>query len=282
MEESGHRLGSPQFDATEYDQRRFTVSVNVPVVLRGPAVLCTDHGIGQVAIDDRDDGVLIAGRPVYIPRPCTVRISAIFDAKVCVSATLLEGLPTVDLASPVVTDLRGNVGVYPDFETNRDDSRVSQTYVRNLEQSLAALLRGLPGRNHSNKLSLFNRLLPQLLSCDLFCCHDVSNAQLAAMASMSTHHFGRVFQATFGVGPADYRRFVRLRAAEDLVRFTTASTAEIAFTVGYKDRTSFSRAFSQSTGVTPEQVRSGADKRSCVAGNARESRRIHSGDATRY
>lgn len=282
MKSRGERPNTFDRDARE-DQhipRSLPVSVNVPTKLTGPVVLSAESGVGQISIDDCEDGVLMVGRPVYISRKCEVRLSAIFDAEVSAKVTVIEGQPAIRLKSPVVTDLSGRVGVLPNQENPDNSLRFPREYSATLDQSLSALLRGLPGRNHSNKLSLFHRLLPQLLACDLYCCQEVPNRTLAELASMSTHHFGRVFQATFGVGPADYRRSMRLRAAALLVRFSSASTSEIAFAVGYKDRTAFSRAFSQALGASPEQVRSAIKEKRIVAGNALGVRQILTRNAT--
>jgi AraC-like DNA-binding protein len=84
---------------------------------------------------------------------------------------------------------------------------------------------------------------------------DISVGLLAGDFGMSEGYFHRVFKAKTGRSPMDYLRLVRLRHAEQLLRFTELPVAEVASRSGFRDPLYFSRAFRQSRGLSPTKYR---------------------------
>jgi AraC-like DNA-binding protein len=78
---------------------------------------------------------------------------------------------------------------------------------------------------------------------------------LARRAGLSEGHFHRRVQALFGRAPMALVRQLRLERAADLLRTSTASTADIAGTVGYSTGFALSNALRRHLGVRPQQLR---------------------------
>jgi AraC family transcriptional regulator len=65
----------------------------------------------------------------------------------------------------------------------------------------------------------------------------------------------RSFRRHFGISVAGFLRQVRVEAAQQLLRSSTESLAEIALSAGFADQSHFTRVFHQETGATPLQYR---------------------------
>ena len=83
---------------------------------------------------------------------------------------------------------------------------------------------------------------------------------LASLAGMSRATFSERFSRTYGQGPIDFVRQVRLRIAARLLRTTDMPIKVISQSVGYTSRSYFSRAFREAYGIDPKTFR-GADPR---------------------
>lgn len=79
--------------------------------------------------------------------------------------------------------------------------------------------------------------------------------QLAAEQGVSPRHFERLFQETAGEGPAAFCRRHLLALARDLLRDRSLLVKEIAYRCGFANTASFSAAFRQAEGVSPQQYR---------------------------
>jgi AraC family transcriptional regulator len=84
---------------------------------------------------------------------------------------------------------------------------------------------------------------------------DIGLGEIAGIANLSRFHFLRVFQNTFNDTPYRYLVKRRMERAQELLANTQMSIGEIALTVGYKDASRFSRAFSNVLGVSPAKLR---------------------------
>ncbi len=84
---------------------------------------------------------------------------------------------------------------------------------------------------------------------------SLSVAALAAEAGLSERSFLRRFQAATGHGPAAYLQRLRVEKARGALERGPGSTAEIAWSVGYRDTAAFSRAFKSVIGLTPGAYR---------------------------
>jgi len=84
---------------------------------------------------------------------------------------------------------------------------------------------------------------------------DFGVAELAdAMAQDRSHLFRRVRQVT-GQSPSDLLRLMRVEEGARLLRSTSGSIADVAFSVGFKSVSHFFRCFQAQYGVTPSEYR---------------------------
>ena len=80
-------------------------------------------------------------------------------------------------------------------------------------------------------------------------------AEIAAAASLSPHHFHRLFAAAFRTTPALYVTELRLARAARRLAATEASVTEICLAVGFESLGSFSARFRRSFGASPASWR---------------------------
>ncbi|MDP9766058.1 AraC family transcriptional regulator [Deinococcus enclensis] len=78
---------------------------------------------------------------------------------------------------------------------------------------------------------------------------------LAAIAGMSVSSFERQVKRVYGLTPTQLLIRSRLEAATRQLTTTDDSIAQVAFECGYADHSAFTRAFRQTTGLTPRQFR---------------------------
>lgn len=83
---------------------------------------------------------------------------------------------------------------------------------------------------------------------------DLSLADLARLAGLSTHHLIRAFRRETGATPHAHLIGVRVRRARDLLR-DGERPAEVAAAVGFADQSHLIRAFKARLGVTPGAYR---------------------------
>jgi AraC family transcriptional regulator len=84
---------------------------------------------------------------------------------------------------------------------------------------------------------------------------DVSLAELAAIANLSTFHFARMFKQTTGLPPHAYQRRLRAERAQELLLATDLSIGDIAAAVGYETPQAFARMFRAEIGASPSDWR---------------------------
>jgi AraC-like DNA-binding protein len=81
---------------------------------------------------------------------------------------------------------------------------------------------------------------------------------VAKAIGISTQHVCRVLKRERGLTFAELLRDVRLREARRLLRESSCSMKEIAFRVGFRRPSQFTRAFSDTCGVSPSKYRTQA------------------------
>ncbi len=90
---------------------------------------------------------------------------------------------------------------------------------------------------------------------------DFSLGELARKVGWSESYLCRAFRREFGLAPLEYRRRLRVRAAENLLANTDLRGKEIAQRVGFGDEYRFSKVFKLENGLSPrawrEQARGG-------------------------
>ena len=91
---------------------------------------------------------------------------------------------------------------------------------------------------------------------------DLDYNEIAKQAYSSPFHFQRIFSILCGYTLGDYIRMRRLTLAGNELASTNAKVLDIAVKYGYVTQESFSRAFTRFHGVSPSQVRNGANLKS--------------------
>lgn len=84
---------------------------------------------------------------------------------------------------------------------------------------------------------------------------DIPLAALAELSGLSLYHFARAFTHSFGVPPHRYHMARRMECARDLLRKLTLPVTEIGIQTGFRETSSFTRAFRRFTGLTPTEYR---------------------------
>jgi transcriptional regulator GlxA family with amidase domain len=80
---------------------------------------------------------------------------------------------------------------------------------------------------------------------------DTSLSELAALCGLSRSYFLRAFKQTVGMPPHRWLLMHRVKRAKELLRGTTMSIAEIAFTCGFADQSHLTRVFSKACHISP-------------------------------
>ncbi len=106
-----------------------------------------------------------------------------------------------------------------------------------------------------------NRMLRVLIHIEANLAGDLDLHTLAKIANYSPFHFHEVFCSVIGVTPGKYCLQRRMALAGVLLRKSSQPVGEIAFSCGYKDATSFSRAFRKENGSPPRKYRSMVSER---------------------
>jgi AraC family transcriptional regulator len=84
---------------------------------------------------------------------------------------------------------------------------------------------------------------------------EITLADLARVACLSTFHFARMFTRAMGVSPQRYVSRVRLENAMADIAAGGLPLAEIAANARFSSQASFARAFRRATGMTPGEYR---------------------------
>jgi AraC family transcriptional regulator len=95
---------------------------------------------------------------------------------------------------------------------------------------------------------------------------EISLAALAELVDLSLYHFARVFAQSFGVPPHRYHMARRMERAKGLLQRPVPSVTQIGIQIGFREASSFTRAFRRFTGLTPIEFRR-------QQGSSREDRR---------
>lgn len=90
---------------------------------------------------------------------------------------------------------------------------------------------------------------------------DISVADMAEQACLSSSQLHREFSRLFGITPNRYLREVRVGVARHQLESGEMSMAQIARHCGFYDQSHFSRQFKSSTGLTPRQYHLGRSHR---------------------
>ena len=82
----------------------------------------------------------------------------------------------------------------------------------------------------------------------------ISLDELAYLSGRSLSSFKREFQDIYGAPPARWIREKRLSKAHEMLRSSTLSVADVAYSLGFENPTHFSRIFKQQYGYAPSRL----------------------------
>jgi AraC family transcriptional regulator len=104
---------------------------------------------------------------------------------------------------------------------------------------------GLPARQQKRVMEFIEEHLAD----------DISLATLAELVDLSLYHFARAFKQSFGVPPHHYHMARRMDRAKSLLRRSAFSVTQIGIQIGFRETSSFTRAYRKFAGVSPSQYR---------------------------
>ena len=78
---------------------------------------------------------------------------------------------------------------------------------------------------------------------------------LAEHVSLSSSYLSRLFKQELGISVSDYIREKKLERAQNFLRYTDQSFAEIANILAFSSQSHFTQAFKNHTGMTPKKYR---------------------------
>src|SRR5271156_6109189 len=84
---------------------------------------------------------------------------------------------------------------------------------------------------------------------------EISLAALAKLVDLSLYHFARAFTQSFGVPPHRYHMAQRIERARSLLEKPALSVTQIGIQIGFREASSFTKAFRRFTGLTPTEYR---------------------------
>jgi AraC family transcriptional regulator len=84
---------------------------------------------------------------------------------------------------------------------------------------------------------------------------EISLAALAEFADLSLYHFARAFTQSFGMPPHRYHITRRMDRAKSLLQRPALSVTQVGIQIGFRETSSFTRAFHRFTGLTPTDYR---------------------------
>jgi AraC family transcriptional regulator len=84
---------------------------------------------------------------------------------------------------------------------------------------------------------------------------EISLTALAELTDLSLYHFARAFTQSFDMPPHRYHMARRMDLAKRLLQRPALSVTQIGIQVGFRETSSFTRAFRRFTGLTPTEYR---------------------------
>lgn len=86
---------------------------------------------------------------------------------------------------------------------------------------------------------------------------EISLDDMAKNAAMSPSYFSKTFKAVTGMSPYNYLMTTRIEKALESLKSTKKTILEISYECGFSSITSFNKAFKNSVGCVPSDIRNG-------------------------
>lgn len=161
-----------------------------------------------------------------------------------VAATMLEqlGYDSGELVERC-GDFQKMTEVFSTVERTKD-------YLRNVFETVIELRETVARKKYSSLLKDARNYIEQNYDNE-----EISLNTVAASVNLSPNHFSTIFSQETGQTFIEFLTCVRMEKAKELLRSTSMKTAEIAYTVGYKDAHYFSYLFKKTQECTPREFR---------------------------
>lgn len=113
-----------------------------------------------------------------------------------------------------------------------------------------------PAKKDKSPDNAFSRRFKQIVECHLGD-PEFDIAAICAQLGLSRSQIHRKLKRSTGASTSEYIRSIRLEKGKELLLDTSLPVSEVAFKVGFKDPSYFTRAFSRQFGLPPSAFRKG-------------------------
>jgi AraC-like DNA-binding protein len=144
------------------------------------------------------------------------------------------------------SDIQADVAVRAIFEDLLKANREAYKFSQNIQAVKA-----------STRLEIFRRVSLARNWMDENFHAPISLEDIAAMASMNSQHFLRMFKQVYCITPHQYLIDRKLQKAKSLLESTKMTVNDICLTVGFESVFSFSILYKKRFGIPPSRLRKG-------------------------
>ncbi len=145
-------------------------------------------------------------------------------------------------------------------EARRGDA-LGRSFAESIEGTLiCGLLRSATGARRPLSAPARGKLSPTTLNrihdhCLARLHEPIAMADLATIAGLGPHQFGKAFKAASARSPQQYLIALRTQRAQELLRTTNLAIADIALQCGFFDQSHLTTTFTRCVGVSPHRYR---------------------------
>jgi AraC family transcriptional regulator len=164
--------------------------------------------------------------------------------------------PHDDLVSPIIREMRHRIhGARATDLWLEEQFHVLLQRLLQAHRGIYRDVERLPATRWSTRLELYRRLhrARDFMDCSLHV--SISLGEMANVASLSPHHFLRLFKKAFYETPGQYMSRRRMERAQTLLSKTELPVTQICMELGFESLGSFSWLFRQRFGMPPSQYR---------------------------
>ena len=159
--------------------------------------------------------------------------------------------PTLRTGEPMIDKVYGYVA---DLSTALN--RVSVFPVRDTKGRIIGLMTShYRARSKESAPNWYDTIKDAIAYVSAHYASDISVADLASRANLSTAQFTRIFKEQTETTPAQYVARTRINAARVMLETTDKLVTEIATATGFYDHAHFIRTFKRIVGITPSRYR---------------------------
>ncbi len=193
----------------------------------------------------------------YGSKPCT-RLLINFQSSF-ISPEILAELKTVGYLYRNASSIATINDIFSRIETEYNiDDGISRAALKSYTEALFVLMI----RNQGNKIRQERNTVVEaaIKYIQANYMSTIRLAEVAKMLSVSEEHLSRTFKKEITFGFSEYVTLIRLQKAEHMLKNEPSrAITEVAYACGFNDSNYFSYKFKKAYGVTPSEVRDGAN-----------------------